>query len=267
MTATARIKLLYQYRELLRLLVVQDLALRYRRTVLGFFWSLLSPVATMVILAVVFHFIVRIDMASYSVFLFASLLPWTFFATTLTEASVSILHKQDLISRQPIPKLVFPLSKAGSNLLNFVLSFLVLIGLLGPQLGVAPSAAWLYLPLGFVCLFAFSIGLSAIAAVSTVYLRDVHQIVLVLLPAWLYATPILYPLELPDGSTIIPPEYHAIFKMNPIYSILQLFVRPIYWGGAPDGVDVVAAVAVSSAALILGLAIFWWKEDDLVFHL
>lgn len=267
MTAIERIKRLFQYRELLRLLVVQNLALRYRRTILGFFWSLLSPVATMAILAVVFHFLIRIDMASYAVFLLSSMLPWGYFAATLTESSVSILHNRDLISRQPIPKLILPLSTAGSNLLNFALSFMVLLGMLGPLLGVMPCWAWLYLPLGCLCLFAFSIGLGAIVAVGNVYLRDVQQIVSVVLPAWMYATPILYPLELPGGESIVPAEYHAYFKMNPIYSILQLFVRPIYWGQAPETADLVTAVLVSALVLICGLAFFWWKEDDLIFHL
>lgn len=262
-----RIKQLFRYRELLRLLVVQDLALRYRRTVLGFFWSLLSPVATMAILALVFQFVIRIDMASYAVFLLASMLPWNFFASTLTDSSVSILHKQDLVTRQPFPRLVLPLSVAGSNLVNFLLSFAVLLGLLGPVLGVMPSWAWVYLPLGVACLLAFSVGWSALVAVSTVYLRDVQQIVVVVLPAWMYATPILYPLELPNGESIVPVEFHPYFKLNPIYAILQLFVRPIYWGTAPDTVDLVAAIAISSTALVAGLAVFWWKEDELVFHL
>lgn len=262
-----RVKELVRYRELLWLLVRQDLALRYRRTVLGFFWSLLSPVATMAILAIVFHFVIRIDMASYAVFLLASMLPWSFFAITLTESSVSILHKHDLVTRQPFPKLVLPLATAGSNLVNFLLSFAVLVGLVGPQLGVMPSWAWVYLPLGFVCVFAFTVGLAAVAAVSTVYLRDVQQIVTVVLPAWMYATPILYPLELPNGQDIVPEAFHPYFKLNPIYAILQLFVRPIYWGTAPDASDITAAVSISVLVLVSGLAIFWWKEDELVFHL
>ncbi len=262
-----RIRRLFQYRELLWLLVRQDLALRYRRTVLGFFWSLLSPVLTMTILAVVFHFVIRIDMAGYAVFLLASLLPWTFFATTLTESAVSILHKHDLVTRQPFPRLVLPLAVAGSNLINFFLSAFVLLAILGPQLGVMPSAAWVYLPLGFLCLFAFSVGLAAVVAVSTVYLRDVQQIVTVLLPAWMYATPILYPLELPNGEQIVPAEFHAYFKLNPIYSILQLFVRPIYWGTAPSGTDIATAIVLSFSVCVVGLVFFWWKEDDLVFHL
>ncbi|MHA7835832.1 MAG: ABC transporter permease [bacterium] len=262
-----RIKLLIRYRELLGLLVRQSLALRYRHTILGFFWSLLSPVATMAIMAVVFHFIIRIDMANYTVFLFSAMLPWSFFAATLAESSISILHKQDLITRQPIPKLVLPLSMASANLVNLLLSVSVLIVLVGPQLGVLPSMAWVYLPLAFACLFAFSIGLGAIVAVTTVYLRDVNQIVTVVLPAWMYASPVLYPLELPSGEPIIPVEYQPLFKLNPIYWILQLFVRPIYWGVAPDATDLAMAIGISSTALVVGFAFFWWKEDDLVFHL
>lgn len=267
MTIAERLKVLVRYRELMRLLVLQDLTLRYRRTVLGFVWSLLNPLVTMVTLALVFHFVIRIEMASYTIFLLSSLLPWSFFAVTLTECSVSILHKQDLISRQPIPKLVFPVSMAGANLVNFLLSYLVLLGLFGPTLGVMPNWAWIYLPLGIVCLFAFAVGLSAIAAVGTVYLRDVQQIVIVVLPAWMYATPILYPLELPNGDHIVPAEFHAYFKMNPIYSILQLFVRPIYWGAAPEPRDVLTAIAVSTVVLVCGLMFFWRNEDDLIFHL
>ena len=262
-----RIRRVFGYRELLGLLVFQSLALRYRRTVLGFVWSLISPVLTMAILAAVFHFVIRIDMANYAVFLFSAMLPWSFFALTLADSSVSIIHGQDLVTRQPIPKLVLPLSVAGGHLVNLVLSIGVLAAVVGPQLGVLPSASWIYLPIGFVCLFAFALGLGAALSALTVYLRDVQHIVTVFLPAWMYASPVLYPLELPNGQAIIPFEYHGVFQLNPIYWILQLFARPIYWGTAPSGIEIAIALGVSTATLVLGLAVFWWKEDDLVFHL
>jgi len=261
-----RIRFLVGYRELLRLLIVQELALRYRHTVLGFLWSLLNPVITMAILAIVFHFIIRLDMRSYTIFLLSSLLPWLFFANTLTDCSVSIIQKRDLISRQPIPKLILPLAVTGSNFVNLLLSFTVLVSVAGVIVGSPFGISMLYLPLGFACLLALAIGLGAALAAATVYLRDIQQIVGVLLPAWMYATPILYPLETPSGQFIVPEEFHFFFKLNPVYSVLQLFVRPVYWGTAPLLSDTLTAIAVSLIVLLAGLAFFWWREDDLVFR-
>jgi len=262
-----KVERLLRYRELLWLLVVQTLALRYRRTALGFVWSLVSPVLTMAILAVVFHFVIRIEMAHYTVFLLTAMLPWSFLASTLADASVSIIHREDLVTKQPIPKLVLPLATAGANFVNLLLAISVLLALVGPQLGVLPSVAWIYLPFGFFCLFAFSLGLGVMLSVATVYLRDLNHIVTVLLPAWMYASPVLYPLALPNGTPIIPVEFQPYFKLNPVYWILQLFVRPIYWGEAPSGHELMLASGLSLLVLVLGLAFFWWKEDDLVFHL
>lgn len=249
------------------LLVRQALALRYRRAILGFAWSLVSPVLTMAIMAVVFHFVIRVDMKNYAVFLFSALLPWTFLASTLLEASVSIIHREDLVTRQPIPKLVLPLATAGANLVNLLLSIGVLVAIVGPLIGAYPSPSWIYLPLGFFCLFVFALGLGVMLSVTTVYLRDIQHIVTVLLPAWMYASPVLYPLEVPGGQDIIPSEFHAYFKLNPVYWILQLFVRPIYWGEAPSGTELMMAFAISTGMLVVGLLVFSWKEDELVFHL
>jgi len=266
-SAIDRIRTLWRYRELLHLLLMQDLKLRYRRSALGFLWSLLNPLLTMLTLALVFRFLVRLEMANYALFLLSSLLPWGFFAVTLSAAPACLLQQEELIRRQPLPKLVFPLSLAASNLVNLVLSYAVLLTLLAPFLGFRPSWSLLCLPLGLLCLVAFTVGLSALLAVANVYLRDLQHIVGVVLPAWLYASPILYPLEIPGQPPLVPEEYHLLFKLNPLYSLLQLFVRPIYWQTMPPLQDLVLAVGTSLAVLAFGLMIFWRKEDDLVFHL
>ncbi|MEZ4356943.1 MAG: hypothetical protein R3F16_25155 [Myxococcota bacterium] len=139
----AKVERLLRYRELLWLLVVQTLALRYRRTALGFVWSLVSPVLTMAILAVVFHFVIRIEMAHYTVFLLSAMLPWSFLASTLADALVSIIHREDLVTKQPDPQAGPAAGDRRRELVNLPLAISVLSRWSAPARR-ASSVAWIY---------------------------------------------------------------------------------------------------------------------------
>lgn len=255
------------YRDLIWTLVSQELRVKYRRSVLGFVWSLLNPLLTLVILAAVFQFLVRIEMQSYALFLLSSLVPWSYFATTTHSCSLSLLRAEGLLRRQPVPKLVFPVSVCVLNFVNFVLSLGVLLIFVGPFIGLHLREELLVLPLSFACLLAITIGMGAATATLTVYFRDVEHLVSVLLTGWMYATPILYPLELPGRQPLIPEEYHFLFKLNPMYHVIQLFTRPIYWGQLPEMSDLLAAIGISLGALLVGTAVLWWREDDILLRL
>lgn len=263
----SRIGELLERRDLVWLLTLQDLRVRYRASFLGFLWSLLNPLLSMAVLATVFHFIMRIRLDHYAVFLLSSLLPWSFFATSLTRCSTVIIQHGALVRRQPLPKLVFPLSVAVSNLVNLGLSLAVLLVIVGPFLGYRPAWSLLVLPISLICLVMITLGLGALLAATTVYLRDVQHLIGVLLPAWMYATPVLYPLEIPGHEPLIPEEYHFYFRLNPMYHVIQLFSRPIYWGSLPDASVLASAIACAGLVLVAGVAFFWWREDDLVFRL
>ncbi len=262
-----RVRVLFDYRQLVWTLASQALRVKYRRSALGFLWSLLNPLLMLVVVATVFQFLVRLGIQSYALFLLSSLVPWLYFSSTTSACAASLLQAEGLLRRQPIPKLVFPLSACLVHLFHFALSLGALLLIVAPFIGFRPGWEVAILPLGLACLLAFTIGVGAAIATLTVYFRDVEHLFGVALMAWMYATPILYPLYLPGQEPLIPESYHWLFELNPMYHVIQLFTRPIYWGEMPDLSAITAAMAFSASALVGGAALLWWREDDLLLRL
>lgn len=262
-----RIRSLIRYREFLWELVLVEFRIKYRRSALGFVWSLLNPLLTMLILAVVFQFMVRLPMRSYALFLLSALVPWLAFAATTQRAAACLLMAEPVIRRHPVPKLVFPISIALVNMINLSLSMVVLLLVVGPLIGFEPSLSLALLPYSLLCLAAATVGVAAAISVLTVYFRDAEHLISVLLTGWMYATPIIYPLKIPGQASIIPEQYHVYFEMNPMYHLIQLFTKPIYWGQLPEPDTIAIASLTAFGGLMLGVMVFWWREDDVIFSL
>jgi ABC-type polysaccharide/polyol phosphate export permease len=296
---------MWRYREVLKNFVAQDLKVKYRRSILGFFWSLLNPLLQMIVLSTVFSLIFRME--SFSLYLLAGLVPWTFFAATVDGCSMSIVSAENLIKRQYFPKILFPLSVTLQNLVTFALSLFALLLILGWIIGFDPSRALLILPLSFLCLLCVGFGVGALASVLTVYFRDMQHLIGVFMMVLFYFTPIIYPLEIkrpapdvhseapqtahaagvapsnvaheasadpeqmyykkPVVTGPIPHQYRFYFKLNPMYAIMEMFHRPIYDNMLPTRKELAAAVAISLFCLVGGLAVFWRYENKLIFAL
>lgn len=262
MTVAGRLRELWQFREVVRNFIAQDLKVKYRRSSLGFFWSLLNPLLMMGVLSIVFSKVFRFDTTgSYPLFLFSGLLAWTFFASTIDGCSVSIISNESFAKRQYFPKLVFPLALLGQNLVTMVLSMTVLLAALGWFLGFRVTPALAILPLSMLCLVSFALGLGAIAAVLTVYFRDVQHFVQVGTMAWYFLTPIFWPLDTQ------PKDVQIYFRLNPMYHIIRMFQMPINEGVLPSPEQIALACGVALVTLLAGLGIFWSREDDLIFRL
>jgi len=267
MSALTRISEVWRFREVVKNFVSQNLKVKYRRSALGFFWSLLNPLLQMAVLSTVFSLLLR-GVENFSLYLLSGLLAWTFFASSLDACSVSIVSAELMIKRQYFPKLVFPLSLVLQNLVTFVLSFVVLLLILGWFIGFKVSPALLVLPLSLACLVGVVIGLGAVLAVLTVYFRDMQHLISVVLSVWFYLTPIIYPLEGEKSEgAFIPHEYRWYFKLNPMYSVMAMFQRPIYYHMWPTPSEMAVASATAIVALAIGLLIFWKSEDSLIFAL
>lgn len=321
MTVADRLADLWRFREVVKNFVSQDLKVKYRRSALGFFWSLLNPLLHMLVISTVFSLIFKVP--NFTLYVLAGLVPWTFFATSIEGCTTSIISAEALLRRQYFPKLVFPLSVVATNLVAFVLSLGVLLILLTPLIGFRPNAAWLILPLSFATIAAFALGCGAIAAALTVHFRDMQHLISVFIGALFYLTPIIYPLdpggpanprmammqkeqaaqavtgdqdEKRDAGTqgrrgegssgdsnastqaaahaapandggVIPFKYRFYFKLNPMYSMVEMFHRPIYHGMLPTPSELAAALGAAGAALAIGLGVFWRCENGLVFAL
>ncbi len=289
MTLASDIREVWQFREVIKNFVSQDLKVKYRRSFLGFFWSLLNPLLHMAVITVVFSIMFRFPMGQFALYVLSGLIPWSFWATSIDGCCLSIVRAEGMLKRQYFPKMVFPISVIVQNLVTFFLSLLALLLILAPITGFVPSKALLILPLSFVCVVAVSLGAGLIAAVATVYFRDIQHLVSVFLSAWFYLTPIIYPLEAPavrersqpaavasgaaDPATVtadlgpIPHKYRRYFKLNPMFSIVQMFHRPIYDAMLPTPSETAAAVGVAAVTLGLGLAVFRRHQNALIFSL
>lgn len=263
MTVAHRMLEVWRFREVIRNFVSQDLKVKYRRSSLGFLWSLLNPLLMMIVLSVVFShlFDMRGGLKSYTLFLLSGALPWTFFAATVDGCSVSIIESEGFAKRQYFPKLVFPLSRLGQHLVTLILSMVALLAAMGWFIDFRFSWALAVLPLSFLCLIAMALGVGAMVAAVTVYFRDTQHLVQVALTAFYFLTPILWPMNSQ------PVRRHIFFKLNPMYHVLELFRAPIYRAEWPSGFETVVAIGTSMAALMIGLAVFWNREDDLIFRL
>ena len=216
-----------EYRQVLRQLIHQQITMRYRRTFFGFLWTLLNPLLNMAIIAVVFSLVMKFQVNEYAIFLFAAMIPWSVFSNSLNQGGGALLANESLFKKIYLPKQLFVISVVISTLVDSLLSTACLF-IIALILGAKISAALLFLPVAFLLLVMFSLGVTFILSIVTVYYRDVQYLIGVVLQALYFATPIIYPI------TAIPEKFHAIFTWNPLVYYIDLFRSPIYFGTLPD---------------------------------
>jgi ABC-type polysaccharide/polyol phosphate export permease len=241
-------------------MVGQELRVRYQRSVLGFFWTLLNPILMMFTLTMAFSQILNVREENYALFLFAGMVPWAFLSGCLNECAVCIISNEGLIRKIYLPKLVFPLARVLINLTTFLLSMASLFLLLIP-LGARPSWAMLALPVAVLLLTMFSLGLGLILATANTFYRDIGHLVSVVLQAWYFLTPILY------RASSFPENLRARFWLNPAYPFVRLFQTIICDGMWPDLITLSVAAGIATVSLGIGYAAFKSNEDKLVFRL
>jgi ABC-type polysaccharide/polyol phosphate export permease len=250
---------LVRFWPVLQNMVVQDLRVRYQRSMLGFFWTLLNPILMMATLTVVFSQLMATEWDDYAIFLFAGMLPWGLLSGSLNECAFSIIGNEALIRKIYLPKLVFPLSRLLLNLTMFVLSLGALFMLLVP-LGARFSLPMLLLPVAIALFAVFTLGLGLLVATTNTFFRDCSHLVSVFLQAWYFATPILYPAD----------RFHthpALLWLNPALPFIQIFQMIIRYGQWPGLTLFLVAAGIATASLGIGYATFKCYEDKLVFRL
>jgi lipopolysaccharide transport system permease protein len=247
---------LLQFRQLILLLVVRELKVRYKRSVLGLLWTMLNPLLLMVVYTIVFTTIMPSGQLNFSVFLLSALLPWIFFATALMQGLNSVLANQELIRKVRVPQAVFPLSVVGSNLVNFALSLVPLFALM---LAVRQrfSAALLFLPVAVLLLTLFTSGVTLLFATATVFFRDVKHLTDVLLQMLMYLSPVLYDVnQLGGKQSWWFNAFRDFLAVNPITYLIPLVRDPVYYARLPSLLVVGVASAWAAFALVLGFAVF-----------
>ena len=240
---------LWRYRELALILVEKELKLRYRRSILGFAWTMLNPLLTMIILTLVFSQAMRVPVEKFPVFLLSALLPWNFFSQSLTGGSLSIVHNENLLKNVYTPRAIYPIALVASHLVNLVLAFVPLILVMIWQ-RVPLTITLAALPLCLAILGLFTTGVVLALSAWTVFFRDLRQILEVSLQAIFYLIPIIYPL------TVIPRDYLWAFDWNPLVHMIFPF-RAIFLDGAwPNLTSLGIGAACALIAFFAGLAVF-----------
>lgn len=248
-----------RYHELIWVLALKELKIRYKRSLLGFLWALLHPLLLMIILTIVFSTLLRFPIEKYAVFLISALFPWIFFSQALAYCVDSMIANGSLLKVIAIPKAIFPTAAIIANLINFLLS-LIPLALLLLVLGFPLHWTWLYLPVPLLALVAFTLGCGLFCAAANVFFRDVSHIVQIVLTGLFYFSPILYSLQ------FIPERYHILFRLNPLLYILNGFRLAIYYGTLPSLASAVMSVGCGLLTLIIGFSVFRRFQDSFVFY-
>jgi lipopolysaccharide transport system permease protein len=248
---------LWAARPLVAILARKDFYVRYRRASLGLLWAVGLPLFQAAVMAVVFSRVVRIETGvSYPVFLFAGLVAWSFFASTLGTASTAIVDGASLSNRIYFPRAVLPLVTVMANLYGFAISVGILL-LLCLAFGVPLGPEVLLLLPATALLVALTAGFSLFTAAAHVYFRDVRYLVQASITAWFYATPVLYPLDL------APRTLQAVIKANPVTGVVQLFRAATV--GADGGWASSVAVTCAWAVVLLAGSLYLHRRYDRVF--
>lgn len=254
------IRALLTYRQLVVQFVSRAIKTRYKRSLLGVAWTMLNPLLTMLVLTVVFSQLFRIQIENFPVYVLSGQLIWIFFSNTTSAAMGDMLWSGDLIKRIYVPKSIFAVSAVGTGLVNLGISLLPLL-VIALFLKVKLSLALLTWSLTILLLALFSLGLGLILTTISIYFADMAPVYSVLLTIWLYATPVIYPLQ------IVPQNWQWIFQLNPMYYFVEAFRLPLLYQIVPGWGIWLPALIFSLAALLLGGLIFTAKSDEYAYRL
>jgi ABC-type polysaccharide/polyol phosphate export permease len=250
---------LYRYRDLLWSLVHRDLTIRYKRSTLGFLWTMLNPLLMMLVLTIVFSSLFRFEIPHYPVYLLSGTLLYGFFQWGTSQAIHSITWGGDLMGKIYLPKTIFVAAAALVSLVNFSLA-LIPLAIIMIVNSCTFSFALLFLPIAILLTFIFALGIGLFIAALAVFFADIADIYSVALTILTYLTPIFYPIS------VVPKKYVGLIYANPMYYFVEIFRQPIYRGVLPDGNLVLRAFLIAIGAFVVGWWFFTKKSDEFAYR-
>ena len=256
-------KLVYQFKYALKCLVTTRLAIRYQRSFLGFFWALLNPLLTLIVLGVVFSMLMNRPLKTFTIYIFSGIIPWQFFNSVIKHGSRSIIRNQSLIRKIYIPKLLFPIADIGNELFNFIFSICAMFLLL-QFIGAGIHIQLVLLPLALFCLTLFTFGITLLLMVLTTFYRDVEHIIDVLLKLLYFLSPILWETERFIGKAWY---FDVVIKFNPLTYILGPFHSIFRYGEWPSLHMWIVAISLALTSSICGYMVYKRYENKLIFRI
>jgi lipopolysaccharide transport system permease protein len=246
----------WEFRELLFFLVWRDVKVLYKQTAIGAAWAVIQPVLTMLIFTLIFGRFAKIpsDGVPYPVFAYAALLPWMYFSKALNQSTLSLVTNSNLITKVYFPRVMLPMAAMLGGLVDFALSFAVLLGLI-LWYGISPNLSIILLP-GFVFLMMFTaLSVSLWLSAINVRYRDVGQAMPFLIQIWMLASPVASP------SSLVPENWRLLYSINPMAGVIEGFRWAMLGKEAPDVLAIMISIAIVSTLLFTGLFFFKRMEE------
>jgi len=252
---------LKKYSFLLQQLVSRDFKVKYKRSVLGIVWSLLYPILTMAVMAIVFSNVFKFSTpgVSYLAYLMSGLVMFNYFSEASNLCMSSVVANFGLLNKIYIPKYIFPLSKCLFVGINFLLTLIPLyMVLLGTGTGV--NIYHLFLPYAFICLFMFTLGMGFILSAVSVFLRDMFYIYGIIVMMWTYLTPIMYDMKM------IAENLQPWLKLNPMYHYINFVREIVLYGQSPQPFTWAVCLISSVIVLLVGVIVFRKTQDKFIYY-
>jgi len=249
---------LWEYRELLYFLVWRDIKVRYKQTVLGIAWAIIQPFFTMIVFSLFFGRLAKMpsDGMPYPIFSYAALVPWSFFANGLSMASNSLVDSANLIKKVYFPRLAIPLATVLSGIVDFVLAFVMLLGMM-LYFGIVPTIDVLWLPFFLMLALLTSLGVSLWLSAMNVQFRDVRYTIPFLTQLWLFATPIAYP------SSLLSEPWRTLYGINPMVGVVEGFRWALLGTNTSPGPIIIVSSFVSLSLMVSGA--FYFRRMEKTF--
>ena len=252
------LKEVWAYRELLMLLAWRDVSVRYKQSAVGIGWAIIQPLLMMIIFTIVFGRFAKLPSEGipYPIFTYCALLPWNYFARSLTDSSNSLVGSAHLITKVYFPRLIIPLSKVFAGLVDFGVAFVILLVMM-VWYGIMPNMGILLLPVFILIAMLTSLGIGLWLTAINVKYRDVVFVVPFLAQFWMYASPVAY------SMTIVPEKWQWLYGLNPMVGVIEGFRWAMLGKAPPDPAVMLLSVFIIFLILVSGL--FYFKKMEKTF--
>lgn len=244
-------KELWQYKDLFLFLVWRDIKTRYAQSILGIGWAVIQPVFSMIVFTIVFGNLAKVNSEGvpYAIFSYTALVPWTFFSTSLTSASGSLISSKNLITKVYFPRLIIPISPVLGKMIDFGISFLILLGLM-VWFGVTPTIWILMVPVFILLMMLTSAGVGMWLTALSIQYRDVRYGANFFIQLLMYASPVIY------ATSSIPEKYQILYALNPMVGVIEGF-RASLLGTRPMPWELLGVGALMAVAFFLSGALYF----------
>ena len=249
---------LWLYRELIFFMTWRDLKVRYKQTLLGAGWAILQPFLTMVVFSIFFGSLANVpsDGVPYPIFSYTALIPWTLFSKALQDASRSLVQSSHMITKVYFPRMILPLSSVLAGVVDFLIAFLVLIGMM-VFYGIFPTSNIWLLPLFVLLALVTAVGVGLWLSALNVLYRDINYVLPFLTQLWMFLTPIAYP------SSMVPRQFQTLYALNPMAGVVEGFRWVLLGSGQPPGVMTLVSGLAAIVLLISGM--FYFRRMERLF--